>query len=213
MTSPDTVSRLRALDLGEMRAVLGAPDGLTPQKVRPSLDHHCRAFIERSPFLTIASVSAAGGVDVSPRGDPPGFVRVLDDTTLAIPERPGNRLADTLTNVVETGAVGLLFLVPGVDETLRVNGRARVTDDGPLRASMAVGGREPRLAIVVTVEEAYIHCAKAFRRSALWDPGRHVPRHELPTIGQVIRDQVRPPGVTAEDVDAFAESDYRTNMY
>jgi uncharacterized protein len=209
----DPPSALRALELDEVRAVLGSPGELTPQKVRPALDRHCRAFIGRSPFLTIASVNATGDADVSPRGDPPGFVQVLDERTLAIPERPGNRLADTLTNVVETGAVGLLFLVPGVEETLRVNGRAVVTDDPALLARMAVDGKRPRLAIVVRVDEAYIHCAKAFKRSALWDAARHVPRHELPTLGEVIRDQVGAPEVTAADVDALAESDYRTNLY
>jgi PPOX class probable FMN-dependent enzyme len=197
----------RALGLDEVRA------GLTPQKVRPNLDRHCRAFIARSPFLTIATVNAAGDADVSPRGDPPGSVRVLDDATIAIPERPGNRLADSLVNILETGSVGLLFLVPGVEETLRVNGHATVTDDATLLAEMAVNGKAPKLAIVVRVDEAYIHCAKAFKRSHLWDPSRHVARNELPTLGEMIRDQVEPPGMTAADVDEFAESDYRVNMY
>ncbi|MEZ5101096.1 MAG: pyridoxamine 5'-phosphate oxidase family protein [Thermoleophilia bacterium] len=203
----------RTLTLEDVRATLGHPADLTPHKVRPRLDAPCRAFIARSPFLTLATMNAAGDADVSPRGDPPGFVKVLDDNTLVIPERPGNRLIDSLSNILETGSVGLLFVVPGVEETLRVNGRATITDDPELLATMEVKGKPPRLAIVVRVEQAFVHCAKAFKRSQLWDPALHVPRKELPSIGEMIKEQIDIPEMTAKDIDDFAEDDYRTNMY
>jgi PPOX class probable FMN-dependent enzyme len=138
---------------------------------------------------------------------------VLDDHTLAVPERPGNKLADSLTNILDTGSVGLLFIVPGVEETLRVNGVGTITDDPAVLESMAVKGKTPKLAILVDVQEAFIHCAKAFRRSELWNPDGYVDPKELPSIGQVIRDQVKPPDLDTDDIDEFANEDYRTNMY
>lgn len=202
-----------ALSASEVRDIVGDPVELVQLKVRPSLDKHCRAFIERSPFLSLGTVDASGQADVSPRGDPPGFVQVLDDHTLAIPERPGNKLADSLTNILDTGSVGLLFIIPGIEETLRVNGTASINADPELLESMAVKGKTPALAIVVDVQEAFIHCAKAFRRSALWKPESQVDRKELPSIGQVIRDQVKPPDMDAEEIEEFAQEDYRTRMY
>jgi hypothetical protein len=204
---------LRTMSAAEVRQVIGDPIELVQLKVQPSLDVHSRAFIERAPFVALGTVGADGTSDVSPRGDPAGFVQVLDDNTLAIPERPGNKLADSLTNVLETGEVGLLFFVPGVEETLRVNGNATITDDAELLAGMAVKGKTPELAIVVDVKEAFVHCAKAFRRSSLWDPAMHVERSELPSIGQMIRDQVKPPDLKASEIEEFAQEDYRTRMY
>jgi PPOX class probable FMN-dependent enzyme len=182
-------------------------------KVRAELDDHCRAFIARSPFVALATVGADGHADVSPRGDPPGFVKVLDATTLAVPERPGNKLMDSLANILETGSVGLLFVIPGIEETLRVNGKATITDDPELVATMQVRGQAPKLAIVVRVEEAYLHCAKAFKRSRLWDPAAQIQRAALPSLGQMLRDQIRPEQMTAADIDAYAEDDYRTRLY
>lgn len=202
-----------SLSAAEVREIVGEPMELVQLKVRPLLDKHCRAFIERSPFLSLGTVDSSGQADVSPRGDPPGFVEVLDDHTLAIPERPGNKLADSLTNILDTGSVGLLFMIPGVEETLRVNGTGTISADSELLEGMSVKGKTPQLAIVVDVKEAFIHCAKAFRRSELWNPGRHVDRRELPSIGQVIRDQVKPPDVEAEEIEEIAQEDYRTRMY
>jgi PPOX class probable FMN-dependent enzyme len=193
--------------------VIGEPHELVALKVRAELDDHCRAFIAHSPFVALATVGAGGRADVSPRGDPPGFVKVLDETTLAVPERPGNKLMDSLANILETGSVGLLFVIPGIEETLRVNGKATITDDPELVAAMLVKGKPPKLAIVVRVEEAYLHCAKAFKRSRLWDPSEHVARAALPSLGQMLRDQIRPQQMTAADIDAFAEDDYRTRLY
>jgi hypothetical protein len=195
-----------------VRAAIGESSDLVQSKILRSLDTHCRAFIERSPFVAVATMGADGRADVSPRGDPVGFVRILDDRTLAIPERPGNRLIDTLRNTADTGAVGLLFLVPGVGETLRVNGKGYVTDDAALLATMEVNGRTPLLAIVVEIEEAFLHCAKAFIRSRLWDPAVQIDRKELPTLAQMIHDQLalQQP---VEELDAWIEDGYRTTLY
>ena len=204
---------LRALSADQVRAVIGEPHELVVLKVRPELDEHCRAFIARSPFVALGTVDAAGNADVSPRGDPPGFVKVLDEGTLAIPERPGNKLMDSLANILETGIVGILFVIPGIEETLRVNGKATITDDPELLATMEVEGKPPKLAVVVRVEEAYLHCAKAFKRSQLWDPSVQVERAALPSLGRMLRDQIRPKDMTAADIDAYAEDDYRTRLY
>ena len=204
---------LRALSAEDVREVIGSPHELVVLKVRPSLDDHCRAFIAQSPFVALGTVGAEGNADVSPRGDPPGFVKVLDDQTLAIPERPGNKLMDSLANILETGTVGLLFVVPGIEETLRVNGRATITDDPELLAELGVQGKPPKIAILVTVEQAYLHCAKAFKRSRLWDPSTRISRSALPSLGQMLRDQIRPKDMTASDIDEYAETDYRTRLY
>ena len=196
-----------------MRAMIGDPVELVRMKIQPTLDEHCRSFTARSPFLCMGTVGADGTADVSPRGDPPGFVKILDDSTLAIPERPGNKLADSLTNILETGDVGLLFLIPGIDETLRVNGRATLSEDPELLESMVVKGKAPKLAVRVEVGEAFLHCAKAFRRSKLWAHESRVDRSELPSLGQMLRDQVEPPDVSAADIDALAEEEYRTKLY
>jgi hypothetical protein len=164
--------------------------GRAVEKQLDHLDPHCRRFIELSPFLLIGSGGAGRRGDVSPRGEAPGFVHVLDDHRLAIPDRPGNNRLDTMTNILEDPAVGLLFLVPGVDETLRINGRAAIHDDEDLRSRFEVKGRLPATVLVVTVDEAYLHCAKALMRSKLWDPEARVPREALPTIGQMLKDQI-----------------------
>lgn len=208
----------RKLGPDEVRAAVGGhPVPLVQAKLLDRLDIHCRAFIERAPFVAVATAGAGGpagaaDLDISPRGDPAGFVRVLDDRTLAIPERPGNKLIDTLSNVLATGRIGLLFLVPGVGETLRVNGSAYITDDAELLASMEVRGKRPLVAVVVEVEEAFLHCAKAFIRSQLWDPAAQIDRRELPTLGKMIHDQVTPDLPVAE-LDALVEADERDNLY
>ena len=210
---PDAATRrFRPLDAAAVRAAIGEPSELVQSKILDSLDVHCRSFIERSPFVAVATVGADGRADVSPRGDPAGFVRVVDDRTLAIPDRPGNKLIDTLRNVLDTSAVGLLFLVPGVGETLRVNGTAYVTDDAELLAGMVVNGRTPLVAIVVEIEEAFLHCAKAFIRSRLWDPATQIDRKQLPTLARMIHDQLalQQP---VEELDAYVEDSYRTTLY
>jgi PPOX class probable FMN-dependent enzyme len=170
----------------ELRDLIGHPTEVVCTKVTDRLNDLTCEYVERSPFVLVATADAAGNCDVSPRGDPAGFVRVLDERTLLLPERPGNRIADTLTNVLANPHVGLLFLVPGATETFRVNGTAVLTTDPDLLTACAVEGRIPRLGIVVSVVEAYTQCSKAVLRSRLWDPDRFVDQADLPTNGEIM---------------------------
>jgi PPOX class probable FMN-dependent enzyme len=171
----------------QLRALIGEPAELTCAKISDRLNPMTRLFIERSPLVCLATSDAAGHCDLSPRGDPAGFVRILDDRTLLLPERPGNRLADSLRNVLANPHIGLLFIVPGVTDTFRVNGRATITVDASLLAPCAVEGKLPRLGILVDIDEAYTQCSKAFLRSHFWDPERFVDPATMPTGGQVHR--------------------------
>jgi hypothetical protein len=173
-----------------LRRLYAAPGERAVRKQLAALDAHCRHFVARSPFLVIASVGADGLPDASPRGGAPGFVRVADDGSLLVPDAPGNNRLDTLENIVATGRAGLLFFVPGVDETLRVNGLARLDDDPALLESMRDAKRAPKLAIRVEVREAYLHCAKSLMRSRLWDPASRIDRGTFPTMGRMLADQV-----------------------
>ncbi len=176
-------------DKDALRRVYKAPQPRSLAKAISRLDRHCRRFVELSPLLVLAT-SGTGGGDVSPRGGPAGFVKALDNATLVIPDFPGNNRLDSLENILENGRVGLLFFVPGVDETLRVNGRASIDIDPEIRALGTVDGKLPIAVIRVAVEQAYLHCGKALMRSALWDPAKHVDRSMMPSIGEMIRDQV-----------------------
>lgn len=175
--------------VAELRRLYPEPAGRTLLKVLDRLDVHCRRFIDLAPFAVLATVSARGRLDSSPRGGAPGFVHVRDDRTLWLPDAAGNNLLDALTNVVETGRAGLLFLIPGVDETLRVNGAARIRDDADALGPFVAERRPPRAVIEVDVEEAFLHCAKALMRARLWDPAGRRDRAELPTMGEMLRDQ------------------------
>jgi PPOX class probable FMN-dependent enzyme len=176
----------------DLRGRYPAPSERSLRKQLDHLDVHCRRFIELSPFVVVASVAPGddGLPDASPRGGAPGFVKVRDPTTLLLPDAPGNNRLDTLSNVAATGRVGLLFLVPGVDETLRVNGSAEVTDADDALAPFAGERHPPRTVLRVSVHEAYLHCAKAFMRSRLWSAAAQVERSVLPTLGQMINDQI-----------------------
>ena len=187
-------------DEEELRRLLGEPSDLVRAKVGDRLNELTRQFVDRSPFVLLATSAPDGTCDVSPRGDPPGFVRVLDEQTLILPERPGNRLADSLRNILANPRVGLLFVVPGVGDTLRVNGRATLVTDDELLAPSAVDGKVPTLGILVDADEVFTHCSKAFLRSQLWDPGRYVERSELPSSGEIHRR--RDPSFDAESYDA-----------
>jgi len=195
----------------DLHAVYGAPSELVQRKVLPALDKHCRAFIAASPFLVISSANAEGAADVSPRGDAPGFVAVLDERRLLIPDRPGNRRIDTLSNVQENPNVGLLFLVPGMNETLRVNGTAEITFDQALLAPLAVQGKAPISGLLVTLREAFLHCAKALIRSRLWDPAAQIDRKSFPTLGRMVADQIE--GLDAEETEARIQESYRKRLY
>ena len=187
-------------DEDDLRSVLGLPTDLVQAKKRDRLDHLTRQFVERSPFVLLATSAPDGTCDVSPRGDPPGFVRVLDERTLLLPERPGNRLADSLRNVLGNAHVGLLFVIPGIGDTLRVNGRASLVSDEELLAASAVEGKAPALGVLIEVDEVFTHCSKAFLRASLWDPSRYVDRSELPSSGEIHR--ARDPSFDADAYDA-----------
>ncbi len=173
-----------------LRALYPEPSDRAVRKQLASLDEHCLAFIALSPFVVVSSGSAAGAFDSSPRGGEPGFVQAPDEGTLLLPDSPGNNRLDTLTNVIETGHVGLLFFIPGVDETLRVNGPARLSAETDLLARFAGARNPPRIILEVKVAEAYLHCAKALMRSRLWSPESLVERDRLPTMGQMLKDHL-----------------------
>ena len=197
----------------ELRSLYRMP-GSTVDKIQTEIDDHARTFMTASPFVLVGTASPDGTGDVSPKGGPPGFVVVLDDHRLAIPDLAGNNLLDSITNIVAGSGVGLLFLVPGVDETLRVNGRACITTDAAVLDACAVKDRRPKAAIGVSVTQQYMHCAKAFRRSELWNPASWPDRATLPTLGCIIRDQI--PGlheVPAEPIDQSLEESYATTLW
>ena len=200
----------------DLRSSFSATHDLALRKCMTRIDEHARAFIQRSPFVCIGTQSDDGSADVSPRGDPCGFVHILDENTLLIPDRPGNNRLDTLSNIVNSPRVGLLFLVPGFEETLRINGWAQLTRDPALLAGMAVNGRVPAIAIAVHVEEVFLHCAKALRRSRLWDAGQHQDRSGFPSLMRIILDQTDGAPSDPEEqakLDENLEREYRRTMY
>jgi uncharacterized protein len=197
------------MDEAKLRAVLGGePAELIRNKIAGRLNPLTRQFVERSPFVVVATGRPDGGLDVSPRGDPAGFVRILDDRTLLLPDRPGNKLADTLTNLLADDRIALLFLIPGVNDTFRVNGCARIVDDPELLAASEVEGKVPQLGILVEVEEAYTQCPKAFLRSDLWNPERHIDRSELPSNGEILR-AIADPELDVEEYEQARSGRYR----
>lgn len=197
-------------DLASLRAHMGPVSERAARKVLRRFDQHCRAFIELSPFLVIGTADRAGRVDASPRGDPPGFVRVLDDTTLLVPDRPGNSRVDTFSNILENPGVGLIFFVPGVDETLRVNGSATLLTDAAVLDGSAVAGRAPRTGLRIALDEAYFHCAKALKRGRLWDPAAQIERQSFPSLGRILADQQ---GLEVTETEAAVAVGYRDRMY
>ncbi len=209
MTDPATPTRpsLVISTEAELRALIGEPAPLTCAKVSNRLNEMTRLFVERSPFVCVATSDHAGNCDLSPRGDPAGFVRILDDRRLLMPERPGNRLADSLRNLLANPHIGLLFVVPGATDTFRVNGRATITTDPELLAPCTVEGKTPLLGILVDIDEAYTQCSKALLRSHLWDPERFVDPGSMPTGGQVHR------AIQGEAFDAEAHDQERADRY
>jgi uncharacterized protein len=198
-------------DLERLRELYGAPSERSLKKQLSRFDEHCRAFIARSPFLVIASSDPSGRCDASPKGDMPGFVQVLDDETLLIPDRLGNNRVDTIGNLLARPGVGLIFFVPGLNETLRVNGRARITTDRALLEPLAVNGKVPRSAILVSADEVYFHCGKALIRSDLWNPERQLRRSEFPSLGRILADQIG--GITVEESERMTADSYKTRLY
>ena len=201
----DSVTKLRAVYRRPPRARSGL-------KVLDHLDVHCRNFLALSPLCVISSSRADGRADASPRGDLPGsLAHVLDDRTLLIPDRPGNRQLDTLTNLVERPYAGLVFFVPGWNETLRINGRVEIVNEPEFLAPLAIRGKLPILVLKVTVEQAYLHCAKALIRARIWEPEARVERSRFPTYGQVLADQIA--GADAAEIDADSAHSARTDLY
>ena len=187
----------------ELRRIYDQPKGRPLAKQIDRLEAHCRRFIELSPFLIMATSSADGFGDASPKGEAPGFVQVMDDRTLAIPDRPGNNRLDSMTNLLDNPKIGLIFLIPGVNETLRINGTAEIRDDDALLRRFEVNGKLPKTVIVVTAREVYLHCAKALMRSRLWDADAQAPERPIPTMSEMIRDQ------TDLDIPLETEEDMR----
>lgn len=194
-----------------LRDLYGAPSALAVMKQLDRIDAHAARFIARSPFLVMATADAQGNCDASPRGDAPGFVHVADDRTLLLPDRPGNNRVDSLSNLAANPRLGLLFFVPGVLETLRVNGRAEFTTDAALLARLEAQGRLPRSALKLTVDEVFFHCGKALKRSALWDATRHAAPGEIPTLGRMLAEQTGK--ISAAEAEARVETGYREHLY
>ncbi len=202
----------------ELRDNFGEPMDIALLKQLGKLDDHCKEFISRSPFLCIGTSAEDGKADVSPRGDPPGFVQVLDDNTIFIPDRPGNNRLDTMSNIVANPNVGLIFLIPGFEDALRVNGKATIVKDPEILERCAVNRKVPAMGIMVDVNEAFLHCAKAVRRSKLWDSESQQERKEMPTLAQMILEQVAEPDnppskEEIKDADDFVEDNYKTGLY
>jgi uncharacterized protein len=197
----------------ELRNMLGSPSLRGQNKVISTLDEHCREFISKSPFLVLSTSDADGNCDSSPRGDAPGFVYVLDDQHLIIPDRPGNKRVDSMLNILTNPKVGLLFLIPGMGETLRINGDAMIIRDEAILEQMAVNGKAPLLGIVVKVEHCYMHCGKAFKRSGLWEPETWSANNELPNAAKILAAHVNLPGMTEERVAADLLEGYKSKLY
>ena len=199
-------------DIGEIREIYGEPNERAVKKQLPKLERHSRAFIAMSPFIVMASCDAEGRCDASPKGDAPGFVHVIDDETLLIPDRLGNNRIDTISNILQHPRIGLIFFVPGIRETLRVNGVAQITVDPELLAVTEVNGKPPRSGILVTAEEVYFHCGKALIRSDLWNSAKHVARTDFPSLGVVIADQIGQ-HVEPKEAERATEESYVTRLY
>ncbi|GIP18076.1 phosphohydrolase [Paenibacillus montaniterrae] len=197
----------------ELRAILGYPSEVVKNKTIHHLDQHCRHFILLSPLLFISTSDDQGLCDVSPRGDAPGFVFVIDNKHLVIPERPGNRRMDSLRNILANPRIGIIFIIPGLEETLRINGKACVIKDEHMLEQMKVKDKKPLLGIGVEVEECFIHCAKAFKRSKLWDHSSWIDANSLPSIPKIVAAHVNSPEFTEEVIEKGLQESYEKRLY
>lgn len=196
----------------ELRDIMGHPSEIVMRKTINYIDDNCKKFIEKSPFITIATADLNGNFDVSPKGDPAGFVKILNDKTLAIPDRPGNHKADTFTNIIQNPNLGLIFFIPGVKETLRVNGQAKLVTDEKVLELLSCNGKLPSFAIIVTVKEAFMHCAKCIIRSNLWRNTNNAEESTVPTLAKVLIDHGKL-DITHQELDDMIKNDERTNLY
>ena len=201
------------LDGKHLRDVYDQPHDIAVKKVLPRLDKHFRRYIELSPFLVLSTVRDDGYCDASPRGDAPGFVKVIDDKSIFLPDRPGNNRLDSITNILKNPGIGMLFMIPGLEETLRINGTARVVSEANLLSSSVVNGKTPKSGMLISIHECYIHCGKALRRSKLWDSESRITKGAYPSIGKIIADQVAPPGKSVEELEKIEEDGYRNKLY
>ena len=197
----------------ELRMLYGAPGKLVAAAKTDRIDEYCQRFIALSPFICVGSCDGAGRHDVSPRGDHAGFVQVLDDRTLAIPDRPGNNKVETLSNLLVNPRIGILFVIPGHGETLRINGRARISLNPKLLEASTVNGSVPKCMIVVATEEVYPHCGKSFRRARLWDPTSHPERSQVPSLAAMAVRMAGVSDVSVEEIDARVQKSYETDLY
>lgn len=196
----------------QLREIMGYPSEIVSRKTIHHIDEHCKKFIERSPFITIATSDNAGNFDVSPKGDPAGFVKILTDKILAIPDRPGNRKADTLSNIIKNPYVGLIFLIPGIKETLRVNGEAKIVSDPKVLRLLECEGKTPALAIIVQVKEAFMHCAKCIIRSNLWQHVDEAGNRTVSSLARAVVDHGKL-DISYEALDQLIKEDEKTNLY
>ncbi|HRG07363.1 MAG TPA: pyridoxamine 5'-phosphate oxidase family protein [Cyclobacteriaceae bacterium] len=196
----------------ELREMMGYPSEIVTRKTINYIDEHCKSFIENSPFITIATANQNGDLDVSPKGDPAGFVKILSNKMLAIPDRPGNKKADTLTNIIQNPKIGLIFLIPGIKETLRVNGDAKIVTDKSVLELLACDGKLPALAIIVNVKEAFMHCAKCMIRSNLWGKTDESKARPVPTLAKALVDHGKL-DIAVQQLDDMIKDDEKTNLY
>ncbi|WP_421798244.1 MSMEG_1061 family FMN-dependent PPOX-type flavoprotein [Haliscomenobacter sp.] len=196
----------------ELREIMGHPNEIVTRKTINYIDQHCKSFIDKSPFITIATSDLHGNFDVSPKGDPAGFVKILSDKLLAIPDRPGNRKADTLRNIIQNPNIGLIFLIPGIKETLRVNGEAKIVRDEKVLELLSCQGKTPSFAIIVQVKEAFMHCAKCMIRSNLWGTLDDTQERPVPSLGKVLVDHGKLE-ISFEELDDRIKNDEKTNLY
>ena len=197
----------------KLRTIYKNPGDLAVKKSLSHLDKHLRHFINLSPFLVLSTVRPDGYCDASPRGDAPGFVRVLDDKNIFLPDRPGNNRLDSLTNILSNPGIGLLFMIPGLEETLRVNGKAHIISDITLLKPSIIHKKIPKSGLKITINECYIHCGKALRRSKIWNNETHIKKGTYPSIGKILVDQQAAPGMSVEELDSFAEKEYKKTLY
>lgn len=197
----------------ELRSLLGTPSKNVSNKTIDYLDHHCQDYISKSPIVFLSTADSNGHCDTSPRGDAPGFVHIVDQHHFVIPERPGNKRMDSLRNIVANPHIGLIFVIPGLEETLRVNGKACIIKDSEILNKMEVNGKIPLLGIGVQVEECYIHCAKAFKRSKLWQSETWLPNNQLPNPANILADHINLPDVTSAKVQISLDESYSKRLY
>ncbi len=209
MTATPDTHRITSAE--QLRELIGAPSELVPHKLWTELDETCMDFVQRSPFLLLATADAEGNQDVSPKGDGPGFVAIENETTLLIPDRSGNKLIFGLTNILANPHVGLIFLLPGTSETLRINGTAELTTDPEVLERLSARGKPAAVAIRVNIKEVFYHCAKAFIRAQLWKPDTWSERLKI-SFGKILAAKMGGDSKMAEQIDEFVEQDYRTNL-